>query len=763
MRYGPLSDTGRILLNNFNLFFGKNEDGKTLTIDALVKLLLGRNIRDFEHIDRVEENPEGYIVIESEKGKEIKLPERGDLIKVADLTPSECRNIFIIRNSDLSVARESEFYTNVTDRLTGLKTEEIFRIKNVLREMGKITPTGMFRDIRDEKLKTRLENGKTLLKDIESLDKEIKEKKFDELELECVKLRDEIEEIEKEMEKLEDARKREKYEKGKEALDKLKDTLKKLKDLEVYSEEDGQLWRDRERDIRGYEKKRHETLVDLQKTEEKLKETNKRLNQLEREFRVFEERKKKLDNEIRPELKTYEIKKGELAQQETRSNFFTLIGKISVALLGISLLGTILRPSLFFYILTGIFLISAIISWVFKFQFVKNKAWLDGVFERIRFTLSGLELEAEKIERILSNIQRFDEEYSKKNEELQDAKNEKDKLKEKLKTLRDEEIPKIEEKIKEAKEEIDGIKTKSGEESLKEYTRKLKLKQGLEKLKEVKKGILKNLFEERSNKEENISYWDKEIGSLEEYKDKAKDIKYDEARASNLKKKKQELEKRLEDLKTNMKSIQNKMNDIERKANEILRLEEHLYCKTSVDLEAVRDRLQEFIDKNECNKDNVLKVIEIFEEIETEEREKVSELFGKDSPISKYFNEITNGLYKEVNFNQETGKIETMRNDGVILEAEKLSGGAYDQLYLSIRLALGEKLLKGKKGFFILDDPFIKADPDRLARQIEMMKKISKSGWQVIYFTAKGEVKDTLKEDIRKGDINYVEIRGIFS
>ena len=97
------------------------------------------------------------------------------------------------------------------------------------------------------------------------------------------------------------------------------------------------------------------------------------------------------------------------------------------------------------------------------------------------------------------------------------------------------------------------------------------------------------------------------------------------------------------------------------------------------------------------------------------------------------------------------------------LPAEKLSGGAYDQLYLSIRLALGDKLLKGKKGFFIMDDPLVKADPDRLQAQIQILKKISELGWQVIYFSSKGEIKDALKEDIKGGTINYVEVEGIFS
>ena len=98
-----------------------------------------------------------------------------------------------------------------------------------------------------------------------------------------------------------------------------------------------------------------------------------------------------------------------------------------------------------------------------------------------------------------------------------------------------------------------------------------------------------------------------------------------------------------------------------------------------------------------------------------------------------------------------------------MIAAGKLSGGAYDQLYLSIRLALGEKLLKGTKGFFIMDDPLVKADPDRLQRQIQTLKKISQLGWQVTYFSAKGEIKDALEKDIQRGAINYVEVRGIFS
>jgi len=130
--------------------------------------------------------------------------------------------------------------------------------------------------------------------------------------------------------------------------------------------------------------------------------------------------------------------------------------------------------------------------------------------------------------------------------------------------------------------------------------------------------------------------------------------------------------------------------------------------------------------------------------------------------ISRYFKEITSGLYEEVLLDQETRKIQVARKDGKTLCAEDtLSGGTYDQLYLSIRMALGEKLLRGKKGFFMMDDPLIRADPNRLQKQLDLLENICDSGWQIIYFTAKGEIKDSLKQDIKKGRIKYLEVPGI--
>ena len=763
MRYGPLTNTGRISLHNFSLFWGKNEDGKTLTIDALVKLLLGRNIKDFDRsIDRVEEKPEGYVIIEDDKGNEIKLPEKGDLTKVADLTSSECRNIFVIRNSDLSIARESEFYTSVTDRLTGLRTEDISNIKEELREKGKITPSGVvFRDIKDERLKTRVEKAQELVGEIESLAKKIEEDRFDEFEEESVKLREDIERIDQEIKDLEDARKREEYEKGKEALDKLTSALEEIEGLKNYNDIDKQLWRDCENNIKTYGEQKEGYFTELRKIETQLHETSEKSREIEREFKILEGRKKRLDDEVKPDLRNYEMEIGKVKSEEKKNKSYTVTAITSAVLLSISILAVILSPLPVFYGLLALFLTSTIIFAILRFSFVRKKAHLGGVFARIRVNISKFELEAESPEKLYSNIEKFEGEYQKKSEQLQSMVAEGGKLEDRIKQLR-EEISKTAKKIEDAEEKMQGIKTKSKEESLEKYAKKLELKKELETLIGVQKSVLKSHFGGKGEEsEENISHWGEEVQKLEEYKDKAKDIKYSETASSVLDEKKGDYEGNLREVNGKIESLRGAMEEIERESSDILKLEEPLYCETSVDLKVIRGKLQSFIEKHENNRDNALKAIEVFEEIEREEKEKVSELFGSESPISKYFNEITSGLYEEVLFDQETMRIQAKRRDEKILTAEKLSGGAYDQLYLSIRLALGERLLKGKKGFFIMDDPLVKADPDRLRRQIQTLKKISELGWQVMYFSAKGEIKDALKEDIKADAINYVEVQGI--
>lgn len=762
MRYGPLPDTGKIEMGDFNLLFGKNEDGKTLTIDALVRFLLGKNVKDFEKINRVDENPEGYAVLEEDGGNEIKLPEKGYLTDFADLTPSECRNIFIIRDSDLSVTSESDFYTSITDRLIGLKTNELSKIVDNLLDLGKLTPGFTIRDIKGEKLKTNIEKAKKLIKYIEQILGKMEEEGFENLENDYVHHLECINKIRSQIDSLEDARKREKYEKGKESLIAMRNAQDSYENLKIYDETKEQEWRDSERDIGLFQGNLTVLNDELSALKVDFVSLGKELNEKEIEFQILRDKKKQIDDEIKPNLKNLQDKQEEVVFQEEKDGFITKTVIVSLIFLGISLFGIIIDRSIsLFYISGGISLISTFISGYYKFQIIQSRARLEAMFERIKLNASKFNLIIESIEDLIINIQNFDDSYNRSNAELQEITRKNNTKSEKINEIINTKIPEMKSRIENENNKIIKIKMDFGEETLLDFSGKIKQKRENWKIISEQNAILKNIFGEKNKiLEENILFWEKEIKSLEKYSDKAADIKYNEELASELNVRKQEYKDKIGVIKDKISLFESNMNYVEREGINILK-NEPLFCKTSSNLSNIKMKLEGFIEFYEINRENILNILDIFTEIEGEEKEKVSGLFGVDSPISKYFHEITDGLYEEVLYNQEEGKIEVRRRDDVILQAEKLSGGAYDQLYLSIRLALGENLLKGKKGFFIMDDPFVKADSDRLKRLIKMLERISNWGWQIIYFSAKDEIKDILKENIDNGEVNYVVIKGI--
>ena len=155
-RYGPLSASARISLASFNLFWGENEDGKTLALEALVKMLFGKAAQRFDGFGRVEEDPEGFLVLEDSEGAEIKMGKK-ILPEILSLSPESCRNLFVIRNSDLAIDREGDLYADLTEKLTGLQKNRSQRMKASLRELAGLTPQLAFTDIKESgRLKTSL-------------------------------------------------------------------------------------------------------------------------------------------------------------------------------------------------------------------------------------------------------------------------------------------------------------------------------------------------------------------------------------------------------------------------------------------------------------------------------------------------------------------------------------------------------------------------------------------------------------------------------
>lgn len=771
--YGPLKPTDKIRPKDFDLFYGKNEHGKTLLIDSLVKILLSGNSQIFNAIDRVDEIPEGYGYIKDKDGGLWKLPERGNLTTLSELTPTELRNVFIIRNSDLIIPEGEEFtfYRNITENLTGLRTPLIRAVKESLQELGNLTKPNSFASLTDSassgKLKSRVRRAENLIDQIKELNERAETENLDELEEQISKITEAESVAMQEMDAMEAAQKREKYEEGTRALETLVEADRELEQLEVFNDDDLQAWREGESDLKRYEKKRKDLLLKLAETKKEFEKKKGILDEKSRELEILNGRRKTIDEEIRPRLRDYEVKSKELSALQSKEKFAVVSLSAFIVLLAVSLIGLIVSQLPLFTFSSVLFSALILLFAALKLRSLQKRGHVASLWQGIRLEASKFEIEADGIEKVLAKIQTFDEVHSKSQETVRQLQTHVGVLEQKISSLTDEDLLTNERETKEAEDKINGLKIKSKVDNLQDYVKNLRARLKQEKLKDGFAAVLKSHFGEKSKKasvEENVEYWKEKVAELESYREKSKEIRYSEKRVTELKEKAQKIGQQKEEIQQKLTEFRDDLDGVGREVNVSVKPSESpILCETLVDLRKISQILQEFVDKVNGKTSTVIEVMRIFEAMEGEEEQKVEQLFGENSPVSSYFREITDGLYQKVEYLSDEQKIRATMKTGETLDADKLSGGAYDQLYLCIRLALGEKLLKGEKGFFIMDDPFIKADIDRLAKQLNVLKRISKDGWQILYFTAKEEVKDALKQDLANRSIGYHEIESTFS
>ncbi len=767
-KYGPLQDQSFVLGGGFNLLVGANDRGKTLTIDALVKILLGsrkREARVFEQIDRVGEKPEGYAVLVNGNGRELKIPEKGSLTELTGLTPLECRNIFVIRNSDLTIADEDAFYTDVTDRLTGLRSKEIVKITDHLREAARITADGHFSNTREHtKLKDRLGEAKTITEELAALQQLAEERGCENLEEELAGLEKEREKVAAEREGLDNARKREALEKTAAALGELTDALDTHEEYGRFQEEEMHLWRDTEKDVQRLEQEiKGRELLGREK-EKDLQEITEEMSVKEQELQVLEQRRHVLDGEIRPDILECRRKSEAIETIKAQSRRLTLPAVACTALSGAALVASAVHPAWWFFLLTGVFLLTSALLWWPKIALAVEEGRFAALLEKVKQNLSRLGLSAEDLQDALGKINAFREECDRGRNELNRLAARRDAVQGSIEELQNRKVPRLKAEKERNEALIEGIKTRSGVNRLDHYAAGLHQKRKCQGIIDRQQGILKSIVgESGKDLESDLAFWKQRLEELREYGQKAPDTPYDEKKASLLAERAKWLEGEIQERRERQGSFKKRLAELESRANQLLQPEpgfEYQPCQNVLDLDVLKEGLQRFVARWEHRKRLAEEAVAILDEIAAEEMEKVSELFGEGSAISGYMRQITGGLYPCVLFDREERSVLCRRSDGTLLEAEKLSGGSYDQLYFSVRLALGEKLLGQGRAFFVLDDPFIKADHERLCRQLKSLQKVAESGWQVIYFTAKKEVREALEEEIENGGVNCQEMIG---
>lgn len=621
-RYGPLNNIDLNIETNFQPIFGINESGKTLILDFITKKLLGQYISKDEILDRVDEFPEGFIVLFDGK-EEIKLERDVALTKYLPITSDEIRNIFLIRDSDLKLYEEDKFYERITDRLTGIRSSDIRKITKKILEFGRLTPEKKELSNKDDynKVKGKLERAKNLR---ESVNKYITESQVNKL---------------------------------------------------------------------------HEIEGELYDKRIKLKEKNSFLSILEAA--------KTLDSFTSIEGKIVASKKlisnlSNMISEDEIINLTTKLGSLNEDIFMIIHNDKIKKFARWNILIS--LLISTIIWLIWIFVNIPTSGLINPIITS-SFLICNLFL-------WLVAHKKHNSFKKNENEIMNDA----NKL---------------------------GIKVDSISNLKKKIPKFLKLREDSENELKENIGVLKDHFDLKSSPHNDIL--ETSLRRLEETRE-AIDfnirVKYDKAKFEQTK---AECEKLLDEIKKLEKKITEHTLKLREFSKETENLDYKYFLKEDLDLdienlkslEILISKLDKYISKIETNESISKEVLTIFEEIDEEEKTKITEIFSKKNNSAIIFSEITDGRYINVYYDTKNKEITVVKSNGEELPARNLSKGTFDQLYLAIRIDFAQRILKNKNGFFIMDDTFLAASKNRFENGLKILQGLTSSGWQIIYLTAK--------------------------
>jgi len=769
-RYGPLNNLELVPGDGLQVIWGKNETGKTLTIDAVIKMMLQSKVKYFECINRVDEIPEGYIILEDDKKSEIKLSAKKGLSQYLNLESLDLRNIFIIRNNDLTIREEGNYFKNITDKLTGLQSEKLDKILSLLKEYGKLTAArsdALLSNSKEYGKIARIKDAALSLKvDAADYIEEAKNKKSDFLELDLLKLKRSIQDIKKEIELQDIASSKERYEKLNSAIKHLKDSYKDYRGVSKYTRKFYNDLQNIRLELDSVKKEIDSLSKKIEKISKEKAGLGERIYRVSCKLNPLKDKLKEIEK-IKKDLDIYTARKSEEARDSNKKIYlalsFTTLIIVPVSFIIVYLVVKNINTS---FIFPAVFL-GLFIFFIVKFLDInrREKKFEEGGFNIIT-DFRGLGFPVNNLSEIIVEAGKFNDNYNIISEQKNNLANTLEVLeineKESKENLND-----LEKKRTDLDGRIEDIFNNFDIKNIGEFSEKLEYRNKLESEIIINvKSIISNLNLEESLEDSNnfekvveklddyIETWDRSIKSLKpENIDKfSKDILFDNDKYHSLRERLGESESEMEELNSELESHKRSLNDFERRFSG-LGLSNFIEDYTDINIKINSlDKLDEalevinyFLEKVQEEYNIATESIKIFEEIREEEATKISDLFNKLN-TSRYFENITNGRYSKVEFDSVSQAVKVIDSSGRVLDASKLSKGAYDQLYLTIRIAFSEKILGSEKGFFIMDDAFIASDKERIRNQFKIIRDLCKTGWSILYFSVKDEIRELAAE-----------------
>lgn len=770
-RYGPMAPFENDELGNFALVHGANERGKTLLIDALIRLLFKKELRKTvrrhfgvgnRNMNRVLENPEGYVVLQT-GSKEHKLEANqtlNDVLQVA-ITPDDFRNVFVVRDGDLTLRDEDKYYSRVSEKLTGLRSSEIDRLMRALQKRGKLrsaTPdSDLANSLEQGKIADKVKDAESLIREIRALRETLLAEKFDELESEQITIHDRLRVLGREAELQRVAGDRKKFRKARRALGDLKRMKKTLASLESLDSEQLKRWQKLISRRESTETDIAEEKKEAEKTERAIRSAKKALNAQEAKTREFEEKLNRIDAELKPSVDEYQYERAEFRRLEPQTGTYRKGLFATAGITALALIGYLVHPSIVIAVIGA----AALAVWFgLGFKQLKLRSAegrLRAKMEKLSANSKRCGIELESVDEVISTIADLERELSSQQQETQSLKGDLQNLVKEKRRIENR-IEVKSELMADLDAEILELRTDTQMATVGDYQAAIERRTKLAAAADAKVMILQDLMPTKLVGDSALDDWDRRIAVQLQATDGHEQVEFN---AEALKRTTAEiaaLEERKKEIHSALLQGSRKLHSVEVKAKELAVLDSSPPCRSTQELDYIGSLIVQFCDRVRRDQRIAQQAIEICRLVDAEERARVSDLFGPDSPVSEHVATITDGRYREVHYEADKNYVYLVDAAGDRIPAVNLSGGAFDQLYFAIRITIATRLLADEKGFLILDDPFVKADDERLDRMMEMLRRLAEGGWQILYFSAKDEVKQSLAKDIVAGSVRLVTL-----
>jgi len=220
-----------------------------------------------------------------------------------------------------------------------------------------------------------------------------------------------------------------------------------------------------------------------------------------------------------------------------------------------------------------------------------------------------------------------------------------------------------------------------------------------------------------------------------------------------------------------LKQIENELKrneeEKEKKEKELFNIKTRICAQLNIDTSTPWDEILSllFVEKEKTEKELkkiLAKIIagisvhQAIEKIKKQEEELLADSINSKE-ITEILTEITAGKYQKIRIEGDDIILSTNTGDYNIKD---LSTGAKEQILLAIRIGIAQKLLGNNSAFLMLDDAFQHVDWEKRPLIVESLVKLSKSGWQIFYFTMDDNFKNLFEEKKKSGA--SVEIFNLF-